>query len=100
MAHLCYAARCNADSQVVPSSDRVCRREYPARPSGTDDLRVDEQRRADADADREPLPADLAVLCPTCGAAVPLVLFVTNRAPLRRVRCPGCTAEVVLPEAW
>jgi len=46
------------------------------------------------------LPLGIAVLCGSCATAVPLVLFVATRSPVRQVRCPGCESDVVLRDAW
>jgi hypothetical protein len=46
------------------------------------------------------LPLDVAVLCRACAAPVPLLLFVAGRSPMRQVRCPGCSSDVVLHDAW
>ena len=41
------------------------------------------------------LPRDLAVPC-SCGAAVPLVLFVVDGRPHDAARCPACTQWMFL----
>jgi len=46
------------------------------------------------------LPLGIAVLCSDCATPVLLVLFVAHRSPMRQVRCPGCSGDVVLREAW
>jgi endogenous inhibitor of DNA gyrase (YacG/DUF329 family) len=46
------------------------------------------------------LPADIAVLCPTCRQPVPLVLFLSSHGAIRRVRCPHCSDDVTLRDAW
>jgi len=45
------------------------------------------------------LPRNVAILCPDCGHAVPLVLFVDAGRATRQVHCPACACDVVLRDA-